>query len=205
MFPRASRLRRGYHCRQVERFLADVELSYTGAHPPVTATDVRRAGFELVHHGYDPGAVDSRLDELEERLLALRSASGGGRRGRDDPSSDLLFLREELVSPYMRRFARAGALRRGYDMDDVDDFIDQVADTLAGGDAQLTVDDVRRVTFRPRRGGYDELAVDETLDRVVEALLMLRRPDPAGARTQEVSSPDSLAPHLPRGEDAVHG
>ena len=38
----------------------------------------------------------------------------------------------------------------------------------------LTVEDVRRVAFRSQRGGYDEGAVDELLDRVVEALLLQR-------------------------------
>jgi DivIVA domain-containing protein len=37
---------------------------------------------------------------------------------------------------------------------------------------------VRTVAFRPKRGGYAEEAVDETLDRVVEMLLLIE----AGAR-----------------------
>lgn len=177
MFPRVRRLRRGYHCAQVETFLARVEQALSGAQPQVTAADVRRVGFELVRHGYALAAVDAHLDELEERLLAMQSPSGGGRRARNDPSSDLLFLRDELVAPYMRRFPRARTWRRGYLLDDVDDFLDRVTETLSGaGEHPVTVDDVRRVAFRPKRGGYEERAVDETLDRVVEALLVLRRP-----------------------------
>ncbi len=174
MFPRVRRVRRGYHCRQVEAFFGQVQLADAGGREPLGPTDVRRVGFELVRHGYTPGAVDTRLDELEERLLVVQD-SGGGRRGRPDPTSDLEFLRAQLLTPYMRRFPRTGWLHRGYRLDDVDEFLDQVAGALAG-DGTVTVDDVRRVAFRPKRGGYDEAAVDDTLDRVVEALIMLRRP-----------------------------
>jgi DivIVA domain-containing protein len=179
MFPRVRRLRSGYQCAQVETFLARVEGALTGAQPQVSAADVRRVGFELVRHGYVLADVDAHLDELEERLLAMQSPSGGGRRARNDPNSDLLFLRDELVAPYMRRFPRTRTWRRGYLLDDVDDFLDRVAATLSGADDDpVTVDDVRRMAFRPKRGGYEERAVDETLDRVVEMMLLIE----AGAR-----------------------
>jgi DivIVA domain-containing protein len=74
----------------------------------------------------------------------------------------------------MHRFPRARAWRRGYDVDDVDDFVDGVLKALSGS-AALTVEQARTVAFRPKRGGYDEDAVDETLDRVVEVLLVKRR------------------------------
>jgi DivIVA domain-containing protein len=175
MFPRVRRVRRGYHCKQVETFFAQVRLAESGGREPLEPADVRRVGFELVRHGYAPAAVDARLDELEERLLAAAD-TGGGRRGRSDAASDLEFLRAQLVTPYMRRFPRTGWLRRGYRLDDVDEFLDQVAGALAAdGTVTVTVEDVRRVAFRPKRGGYEEGAVDDTLDRVVEALILQRR------------------------------
>jgi DivIVA domain-containing protein len=177
-FPRTPRLRRGYHGRQVDSFLANVEASLQGHLPPMAAADIRRAGFELVRHGYQTGPVDAHLDVLEERLLAMEGATGG-RRGRTDPESDLQFLRDRLDKPYMRRFPRSRMLRRGYDLDEVDEFVDRVLAGLnvsAGTRANdLTVDDVRNTGFKPRRGGYAEDAVDETLDRVVEMLLVQRR------------------------------
>jgi DivIVA domain-containing protein len=179
-FPRASRWRRGYHCRQVDVFLARVEVSLQGDFPPISASEIRRAGFELVRHGYSVAAVDARLDDLEERALLVEGPTSG-RRVRSDPDADVQFLRDELSKPYMRRFPKSGMLRRGYDLDDVDGLVDRVlarfngvshADTTG---QELTVEDVRTAGFKPRRGGYAEEAVDEMLDRVVELLLVQRR------------------------------
>ena len=183
-FPRTARWRRGYHPRQVDTFLANVDSSLQGTLPPMAAGDIRRVGFELVRHGYLVAAVDAHLDMLEERVLVVEGANSG-RRGRTDPESDVQFLRDQLDKPHMRRFPRSGMLRRGYDLDQVDDFVDRVLarfDATNDQDpvddnesAALTVEDVRAAGFKPRRGGYAENAVDETLDRVVELLLVQRR------------------------------
>jgi DivIVA domain-containing protein len=168
-----GRLHKGYHCRQVEAFLNHVEVSLSGVFPMPTAADVRQAGFELVRHGYDVAAVDAALDALEERVLAAEQALGG-RRGRANTEGDVEFLRGELDAPYMKRFPRAKTLRRGYDIDDVDELVDRVVASLEGKE-HLTVDMVRSAAFRPRRGGYQEDAVDDMLDRVVELFLVIRR------------------------------
>lgn len=180
-FPRVGRLRRGYHPRQVDAYLNHVEVSLSGVFPPPTASEVRQVGFELVHHGYDTEAVDVALDAIEERVHLLQGMAAG-RRGRLDLAGEAEFLKGELAAPYMQRFPRTRALRRGYDVDDVDDFVDQVLAALDGG-APLDPVRVREVSFRPRRGGYDEDAVDDMLDRVVEIALVLRRKSftPGGA------------------------
>jgi len=49
-FPRAARWRRGYHRKQVDAFLATVEVSLQGNFPPIAASEIRRVGFELVQH-----------------------------------------------------------------------------------------------------------------------------------------------------------
>ncbi len=168
-FPRVGWLHRGYHPRQVDRFLTAAK----NADGALSAADVRRAGFELVRRGYDIAAVDTALDEFEEKV-AQTHVEGPGRRGRSDPERDAAFLHGEFSAPYMRRFPRARTWRRGYHIDDVDDFVDRVCATLDGVD-ELTVDDVRSAPFRPKRGGYDEGRVDEALDRTVELLLVLHR------------------------------
>ena len=177
-FPRTGRLHKGYHRKQVDHFLNHVELALGGAMPPPTAAEVREAGFELVRRGYVTGDVDRALDALEERVLVAQAA---GRRGRSDPASEVAFLKGELTAPYMKRFPRARGFRRGYDIDDVDAFIDQVITALDVDDpsaspssSRISVDVVRSAPFRSRRGGYREDAVDQTFDRVVELLLVLR-------------------------------
>ncbi len=171
-FPRVPWRHKGYHRGQVEAFLNGVEVSLSGALPSMSSTDIRQAGFEMVHGGYDATVVDRALDELEERILTLQSR-GGGRRGRVDTAGEVGYLTGELTAPYMKRFPRVAALRRGYDVDSVDEMLDRVVGAL-GGDAAITVDHVRSIRFPPRRGGYDEDAVDETLDRVIELMLVLK-------------------------------
>lgn len=190
-FPRVGRLHRGYHRRQVDAFLDRAEVSLNGLLRPLSAAEIRQAGFELVRHGYEVGAVDAALDEIEERAMRAQSATGG-RRGRSDLQAEVRFLREELTTPYMKRFPRAGALTRGYDVDDVDDFLDRVADTLGGLD-QLTVEDVRSMAFRPKRGGYAEDAVDDALDQVIELMLVLRRLTPQVLTRQDAGRRQSAA------------
>lgn len=169
-FRRAGLLHRGYHPRQVEAFLHHVETSMGGALPPISANDVRRAGFEPVRNGYDVDQVDAYLDALEEQVL--RGPGGArGRRGRPDPAREVAYLRGALTGEYLRRFPRARALRRGYHLDDVDELVDRVVAALDGA-ARLGAEDVRRARFRPQRGGYREDAVDDALDRVVEHLLL---------------------------------
>jgi len=179
-FPRAGRLHRGYHRKQVDEFVNHVELALGGAMPPPSAAEVREAGFELVRGGYATAEVDRALDAVEQRVLVAQAA---GRRGRSDPDNEVAFLKGELTAPYMQRFPRARGLRRGYDIDDVDAFIDQVLvtldvrDPIAGdpNDSRISVDMVRSAPFRSCRGGYREDAVDQMLDRVVELFLVLRQ------------------------------
>jgi DivIVA domain-containing protein len=69
------------------------------------------------------------------------------------------------------RFRRR-ALKRGYKVDEVEEFLERVEDTLAGrarGGA-VTPEDVREVVFRVRFGGYDEWQVDKHLDRLERQL-----------------------------------
>jgi DivIVA domain-containing protein len=182
-----GRLHKGYQCRQVDAFLDHVEVSLGGVFPPPTASEVRQAGFELVRGGYAVPEVDEYLDALEERVLVAQGRLAG-RRGRSDPAGEADFLKAELTGPYMKRFARASFLRRGYHVDDVDEFVDRVVGALDGTDA-ISVEDVRQVPFRPRRGGYREDAVDDAMDRVVEYLLLVRREGTADAE-QEVRPAD---------------
>ena len=69
------------------------------------------------------------------------------------------------------RFRRK-ALRRGYKVDEVDDFLERAEATLAGEPVNppLTADDIRDVVFRTRFGGYDEWQVDLHLDRLEREL-----------------------------------
>jgi DivIVA domain-containing protein len=100
--------------------------------PPgvVTAQDARSRTFTRTkwREGYDPDDVDAYL-ALVAQALEQRSADvGAGRRGQ--PSG----LRPEDV--VNKRFA-ATKFREGYDQDEVDDYLDQVVNSLRSLDELL--------------------------------------------------------------------
>ncbi len=78
------------------------------------------------------------------------------------------------MSQQGQRFRRR-ALRRGYKVDEVDEFLDRVEATLAGDPIGSPVGsrDVHDFVFRVRFGGYDEWQVDMHLDRVERQLAVL--------------------------------
>lgn len=194
--PRVSRLRKGYRRSQVDAFLAAVEASLDGRDSPVSALEIRRAGFELARGGYRTADVDQLLDRLEERVVA--AGRGGGRRGRLDPRAEVAYLREELTKPDGRRFPRAGALTSGYEVDDVDEFVERLVAALDSG-RDVPAAAIRDVRFRPRRGGYAEDAVDDLLDRVLDLILVV------AARRADVDEPGGrlvTAPPPAGGPDA---
>jgi len=77
----------------------------------------------------------------------------------------------DVVTSNGQRFRRR-ALRRGYKVDEVDNFLDRVEATLAGESvgAPVGAQEVHDVVFRVRFGGYDEWQVDLHLDRVERQL-----------------------------------
>jgi DivIVA domain-containing protein len=64
------------------------------------------------------------------------------------------------------------ALKRGYKVDEVDEFLARAEATLAGHPVgePVTPEDVRHIEFRIRFGGYDEWQVDLHLDRLEREL-----------------------------------
>ncbi|GAA2206300.1 hypothetical protein GCM10009850_017580 [Nonomuraea monospora] len=73
----------------------------------------------------------------------------------------------------MNRFPRVMGMRSGYDPVEVDALIGRIESTLGRGSHLLepvTADEVRTATFRAKRGGYQETAVDFALEAFVVAL-----------------------------------
>ena len=78
-------------------------------------------------------------------------------------------------------FGRPRFGRRGYNEDEVDAFLDLVAEALAGRNI-LTPDDIHYVEFTIMPVGmrsYDQAQVDLFLDEAEEALVQLRNPPQA--------------------------
>jgi DivIVA domain-containing protein len=60
-------------------------------------------------------------------------------------------------------------LLRGYSRKQVDALCEHITRHF-DSQAAITVDEVRRVVFNAKRGGYVEAQVDAFIDRVIEAL-----------------------------------
>ncbi|MBX3090944.1 MAG: DivIVA domain-containing protein [Cryobacterium sp.] len=179
-FPRTRNSRRGYDIDQVEDFLEDARRAYNaepGAPSVLGASDIRRTSFALQKGGYSPAHVDAALERLEDAFASrerdkARQTSGDeawfntARRNAKD-------IIDRLARPKGNRFRRAGILSDGYDRKQVDAFGDRLAEYFLKA-SPMSVDEVRTIAFRPRKGGYREAQVDYFLDSVVEVMLAVR-------------------------------
>jgi DivIVA domain-containing protein len=168
-FGRVHGLGKGYDAGQVDAFFT---RALGGS---LTSVQVRSVGFDLVRGGYDVDEVDQALDRLEDQLAAAERtderASLGERRFVSQITGQAQVLRARLARPHGDRFARAATWAPAYDVTDVDELCDLVADYFDGAQP-LAVDTLRTAAFRARRGsrGYSETAVDAFLDRVVAVM-----------------------------------
>ncbi|GAA2574542.1 DivIVA domain-containing protein [Actinomadura fulvescens] len=144
---------------------AEPAVAPDGAAERLTADDVRAVRFDIVLRGYEPRAVDELLQECIRELQAAVPA--GGRPGRR-PRVHAGWLIGWIQNA---RFAGAG-LRIGYDVRDVDAFLERVIAGLRGTAAPVTARDVREIVFRTVRfgPGYDEREVDAFLIQLAGAL-----------------------------------
>ena len=107
-----------------------------------------------------------------ERERAVALATMGEAAWLEKASQNSAVLTARFSREPKHRFNRAGFLAQGYAIKDVDAFSDRLLAYLLQGEP-LSVADVRSVTFRAARGGYDEAQVDAVLDAVVDLLLSL--------------------------------
>ena len=134
----------------VERILATANRT---APPSATIADLRGAAFStpIFGAGYSAGEVDVFLAEAEHWMpdRPVRGQTPTGRR-RPVPAFAMVKMRE------------------GYDMEQVDEFVDRVMATVNGQPVgrPVTPREIRKVRFTPvrLREGYDVAEVDQFLD-----------------------------------------
>ncbi|MBU6264756.1 MAG: DivIVA domain-containing protein [Actinomycetales bacterium] len=178
-FPRVTRGTRGYNTAEVDAFIAEARIAYdsniAGA-STLTSHAIRDMSFSLHKGGYSTRHVDGALERLEtafaERERAVALATMGEAAWLEKASQNSAVLTARFSREPKHRFNRAGFLSQGYAVKDVDAFADRVLAYLLQGEP-LSVADVRSVTFRAARGGYDEAQVDAVLDALVDLLLSL--------------------------------
>ena len=173
-FPKADSKQSGYSPAQVDQFLNRARSQFANpVEGGITANEVRNTEFDLIHGGYVPEIIDAAMDKLEDsfasRELAKRKLENGSYA-----LDDRLARLQELVStrirrPNGKRFSNTGLLLRGYSRNQVDALCDHIGRHL-DSQAPLHIEEVRRIVFNAKRGGYVEAQVDAFLDRVIEAL-----------------------------------
>ena len=176
--------RRGYRRSAVDALLARAaatlgpraaEFPELAGHPaspppcdPVTRREVEQVLFPVVVRGYDLAAVDALLRRLAPALPADATWAGPPVPAPEHP----------CPPPRMTL--------RGYDVDEVEEFLGRAAHSLGERVHELPElarylvhprtgeplrpREVDQVQFRVRRRGYDIVEVDALLDRVARAL-----------------------------------
>jgi DivIVA domain-containing protein len=173
-FPKVESKKPGYSTEQVDSFLNRARAAFNNpADAAVTAHDVRNTKFDLVHGGYSAEIIDAAMDKLEDSFAAReiqRQKLEKGSYALDDRLERVLeLLRGRIQRPRGKRFAGSGFLLRGYSRKQVDALCEHIARHL-DSQAPISTDEVRRVVFTAKRGGYVEAQVDAFIDRVIEAL-----------------------------------
>ena len=177
-FPNVRRRRLGYDPQEVDRFLAAARAAFDDRNGGGTGSaDIRTVAFAMRKGGYATAAVDAALERLEDAFAAREREREIRRTGEKTWYAGTRQLAKEITGrldlPDGQRFARAGALRTGYSVRDVDAFAARARSYFDQG-APIAVEAVRTVAFRPRRNGYSEAQVDLLVDGLVEVMLAVR-------------------------------
>jgi DivIVA domain-containing protein len=179
-FPHARKGELGYDIDEVEQFLEQARVAYTGDHPdrePLSSVRIRDTAFSMRRGGYSTSHVDAALERLEDAFSARERdraiADEGDEAWYGEAREAAQVVLDRLVRPPSRRFRRVPFFVSGYSVREVDELADRVTAFFRSGGA-LSVEEVRTAAFRPQRGGYDELQVDAVLDAVISTILAVR-------------------------------
>lgn len=173
-FNRSGKRRRGYDTEQVNGFLAFAREQFANPSDSLlTAESVRTTRFKLVRNGYSISAVDAAMEKLED-VFASRELEKTIEVIGLHAFKELLINGQELLANrvgkgFRRKFKRRSLPYRGYNRKQVDRFCKEVSRHLKQSE-DLSVRQVRLVTFKTQRGGYAEYQVDAFIEKVIEVL-----------------------------------
>lgn len=150
---------------------------------PITAQEIRDAGFSMNIGGFDYEEVDMFLDRAHRIVGAFEQTR---RTENDDPTLVLMASEEAAEKGFTIVF-------RGYNMSSVDRYVARIADSIEAhetGRRSFSTDAAQasRKLFDLSMRGYAEHQVDEFLDAAAETLRhyeRLRRRD--GGSTQRMA------------------
>jgi DivIVA domain-containing protein len=179
-FPRTRKSQAGYSVNEVEDFLEDARRAYAAdrsAPTVVTAESIRHTAFDMEKGGYSVEAVDAALERLEDAFAAREKDRAlseiGDQAWFGQARSTAQEVLDRLDRPWGHKFKRVNGLTLGYHPKDVDDFGELLTAYFQDG-KPMSVEEVRTIAFRTRRGGYNETQVDLFLDAIIGVMLAVR-------------------------------
>jgi DivIVA domain-containing protein len=179
-FPRSRKSQPGYSVNEVEDFLEDARRAYAAdqsAPTVVTAESIRHTAFDMEKGGYSVEHVDAALERLEDAFAAREKDRALGEIGDQAWFGRARSIAQEALDrldrPWGHKFKRVNGLTLGYHPKDVDDFGELLTAYFQDG-KPMSVEEVRTVAFRTRRGGYNETQVDLFLDAIIGVMLAVR-------------------------------
>ena len=202
-FKNVAKGKYGYAPAEVDAFILRARDQYNNFSAQILDwRDITAQKFTLVKGGYEIAAVDSAIDKLQD-TFAERELSRKSNPVAPSLSGQLLTeLRGLLLGrasrPKNRKFTRVGVMAKGYSRKEVDALLFVVQEFLEGED-ELTIDEVRSLTFKVKRGGYFESQVDAYIERLVEYLQTLKFGEPAPVSPVPTYGFGSTSPSEPNG------
>lgn len=164
----------GYEVAAVDKFLNLISNS-SGAAPSVGL--IRSAAFPVVKGGYATNSVDEKLDQLEDEALDAERVQLIRELGFEAANLANREIAQTILNRVSRakehKFHRVTPFTYGYNMSQVDAFAVRISDYFTAA-APLTRAEVRRATFDPQLGGYDERQVDMLFDELVRVMYAVR-------------------------------
>ena len=179
-FPRTRKSKPGYAVDEVEDFLEEARRAYSAdrsAPTVVSAESIRRTAFDMEKGGYSITHVDAALERLEDAFAAREKDRAVAEVGDQAWFGRARVTAQEALDrldrPWGHKFKRMSGLTLGYHPKDVDEFGERLTAYFQDG-KPMSVDEVRTVAFRTRRGGYNEVQVDLFLDAIIGVMLAVR-------------------------------
>ncbi len=173
-FPTAGAKELGYEPGQVDAVINQARVQFAEPNSNIIdAKNLRTAQFDLVADGYQIDAVDAALDRLDDAFAQREKQRLAANLNSVDAFDEVDKIRKLIKGrvrrPNGKKLARAGLFAKGYSVRQVDQFLTRVGLRLSGK-AELSISELRSVTFKPKWGGYIENQVDALIDKTVEYL-----------------------------------
>jgi DivIVA domain-containing protein len=173
-FPTADSKELGYDQGQVDAVINQARVQFAEpASNIIDAKKLRTSQFDLVAGGYVIAEVDEALDRLDDAFARREkqrlTTSFTSVDAFDEVDKIRKLIKNRVRRPNRKKLARVGFFAKGYSVKQVDRFLAEIGLRLSGKN-DLSIGELRNVTFKPKWGGYVENQVDALIDKTVEYL-----------------------------------